>query len=230
VCEPTEDRRETRVRGDVVMPRTWPPPRRRPASRAAPPSDRLDRIERLVEAMTWPPRVERWRLDGEVRRRTAPLLAELLSALGRLKAVLAGLVADDRPVVLDGASQGGELDPDGAIASFQPRRFVAVCGDDAELRAPTDPFAGLADRALKVFLPELEITLTELTVFLNEYLFHQELDLQDVLDALPHEMLAALEEAAVQWRQTGHEAELARLWAHLRDGVHLPSAGDRGAR
>lgn len=219
--EPTEDGRQTRLRGDAVMPRPWPPPRRRRSGpEAKPASDRILRIERLVEAMTWPSRVERWRLDGEVRRRTAPLLAELVSALGRLKSVLAGLAADDRPVVLGGAGEVTAPDGSEPAGSFEPGRFVAVSGDRGVLRAPTDPFAGLAGQALEIYLPELEISLGELTAVLNEYLFHQELDLESALDALPNEALDALEERVSQWREAagGREADLARLWAHLREG------------
>jgi len=188
---------------------------------------RHERIARLLEAMTWPPTVERWRLDGEVRRRTAPILAELVSAVGSLKAVLAGLADDPRPVVLDERTEDEAIRPSAELATFRPGRFVALCevGEDAT-RAATNPFAALAARALDLLIPELEITLTELTVVLNEYLFHQEHDLEELLDAAPGEVLAALEEAVPTWADAApaRQAELRRLWRHLAGEPPSPSS------
>jgi len=195
------------------------------------PSGRADRVARLVQAMSWPPAPERWRLDGEVRRRTAPLLGELVSALGRLKAVLAGLADDERPVALDASGAAGEVAASPEVAGFRPGRIVAIRWvDDEERRAATNPFAGLADRALKLVVPELEMSLTELTVLLNEYLFHQEHELEELLDALPGELLAEIERAMPGWSDDApHQTtELARLRDHLA-GDEIPDDRDEEA-
>ena len=178
--------------------------------------------------MSWPPALERWRLDGEVRRRAAPLLGEMVSALGRLKAIFAGLADDDRPVVLDAPAEPGEVGASRETAGFVPGRFVAVRWlDEEERRAATNPFAGLADRALKLLVPELEISLTELTVLLNEYLFHQEHELEELLDALPGEVLAGLEQAMPRWADDAprQAAEIARLRGHLARETRRPEPG-----
>jgi len=168
--------------------------------------------------MTWPDRPDRWRLDGELRRQAAPILGELVSAAGRLKAVLAGLADDPRPVVLDERTDDEAIRPSAELATFRPGRVVALREvDDDEIRAATNPFAGLATRALDLLIPELEITLTELTVLLNEYLFHQEHDLEELFDAAPGEVLTALEDAVPTWAddEPARRAELRRLWHHL---------------
>ena len=181
-------------------------------------SPRHERIARLLEAMTWPPTTERWRLDGEVRRHTSPILAELVSAVGRLKAVLAGLADDPRPIALDERTEDEAIRPSAELAAFRPGRVVALREvEDEELRAPTNPFSGLAERALDLVIPELEVSLTELTVLLNEYLFHQEHRLEELLDTSPGELLIALEESMPTWADdaAARQAELARLWRHL---------------
>jgi len=218
--ERIDDMAPTRTSPDTPRQPRWRPARPTGEAASGTRAERAHRVARLAEAMSWPPSPERWRLDGEVRRRTAPLLAEMVSALGRLKAVLSGLTDDERPVVLDAPGDPGEIAASSEIAGFTPGRVVAIRWlEDEERRAATNPFAGLADRALKLLVPELEISLTELTVLLNEYLFHQEFELEELLDALPSDLLTALEETMPRWTDASprQAAEVARLREHLAD-------------
>jgi len=182
-------------------------------------SARPGQIAHLVEVMGWPEEPERSRLDGELQRQMAPLLGEVVSRVGRLKAVLAGLTDDGRAVLLDEPGEAGDVRPGAEIAAFRPGRFVAVHTLEGNLeRAATNAFAGLADRALRIVIPELEIALTELIVLLHEYIAHQELELEDLLDTLPGEVLAALVDAVPTWEADAprRRSELARLRRHLR--------------
>jgi len=183
--------------------------------------DRVQRVAALADAMRWPPEVAVARLDGELRLAVAPILAALVDDLARLKALMAGLVGEprrpvrlDRPAAAGGVVAGDELD------RFRPGRPVAF---DAEAdggepqRAPTNPFDALARRTLDLVLPEMEQALAELTVLVHEYAWDQDFRLVELVEALPGELLAALEARRPAWDDEGEErsGELARLAEHL---------------
>jgi len=190
---------------------------------------RAERVGALVDAMSWPAEGEAARLDGALRLAAAPVLAGLAGDLARLKALFAGLVADDgRPVMLDRLDAGGEVRPGEALAELRPGRFVAVAGGGgAPAVAATDPFAGLAKRVVDLVLPEMEGALAELTVLLHEHLWTQRFELTELVEQLPSDVLDAIEEARAGWEEGAEDrgATVARRMRHLER-----FAGRRGGR
>ena len=183
--------------------------------------DRIHRVAALADAMRWPPEVDAARLDGELRLAVAPILAALAGDLARLKALVAGLLAEERrPVRLDLPTAAGGVSPGEQLDRFRPGRPVAfdADGDGGEpQRAPTNPFDSLARRTLDLVLPEMEQALVELTVLVHEYAWDQDFRLVELIEALPGELLAALESRRPAWDDPAEArpAELARLAEHL---------------
>jgi len=202
--------------------RPLPPDGARPAVRSGWLA-RSERIAALVDAMSWPGGAEAARLDGSLRLAAAPVLADLVTDLARLKALFAGLVAaDGRPAVLAREAGGGELEAGGGLDRFRPGRFVALSAPSADPAfAATDPFAALAKRVHELLLPEMEQALAELTVLLHEYLWNQQFELTELVEQLPADLLAALEGTCPRWNEGAEErrAELSRRAAHLERAI-----------
>ena len=179
---------------------------------------RVQRVAELADAMRWPSEIDAARLDGELRLAAAPILADLVGDLARLKALMAGLLDEGTPVRLDETTAAGETGPGADLADFRPGRRVAFDAGDGELLvAPTNPFDALARRTLALLLPEMEQALAELTVLVHEYAWEQDFALIELVESLPGELLAALEEQRPSWddRAEARRSELARLTEHL---------------
>lgn len=178
----------------------------------------MHRVGELADAMRWPRELDAARLDGDLRLAIAPILTALVTDLSRLKALMAGLLGEERrPVPLDRVGPSGEVSPGDDLPSFRPGRPVTVDGDGEPVFAATNPFDALARRTLDLLLPEMEQALGELTILVHEYGWDQDFRLVELVETLPGDLLAALEAQRPSWddQAAARDAELERLGGHL---------------